>query len=44
LWLTPFLVVLLGAGIVFVRRRPPAVDAEDLSETEKARLRALTGN
>ena len=43
LWLTPLLVVLLGAGIVLVRRRP-AADAEDLSEPEKARLAALTDN
>jgi cytochrome c-type biogenesis protein CcmH len=44
LWLTPFLVVLLGAGIVLARRRPATTDAEDLSEPEKARLAALTDN
>jgi cytochrome c-type biogenesis protein CcmH len=44
LWLTPFLVVLLGAGIVLMRRRPPAADSDDLSEPEKARLAALTDN
>jgi cytochrome c-type biogenesis protein CcmH len=44
LWLTPFLVVLLGAGIVLLRRRPPASDPDDLSEPEKARLAALTDN
>jgi cytochrome c-type biogenesis protein CcmH len=44
LWLAPFLVVLLGAGILLVRRRPPAAEAEDLSEPEKARLAALTDN
>jgi cytochrome c-type biogenesis protein CcmH len=44
LWLTPFLVVLVGAGIVLMRRRPPAADSDDLSEPEKARLAALTDN
>ncbi len=45
LWLTPFLVILAGAGLVLVRRRRPATtDAEDLSEPEKARLAALTDN
>jgi hypothetical protein len=37
-------VVLLGAAVVLVRRRPPAGDAEDLTEPEKARLAALTDN
>jgi cytochrome c-type biogenesis protein CcmH len=44
LWLTPFLVVILGAGVVLLRRRPAATDADDLSEPEKARLAALTDN
>jgi cytochrome c-type biogenesis protein CcmH len=44
LWLSPFIVVLLGAGIVLARRRPTTADAEDLSEPEKARLAALTDN
>jgi cytochrome c-type biogenesis protein CcmH len=44
LWLTPFLVVVLGAGVVLLRRRPAATDADDLSEPEKARLAALTDN
>jgi cytochrome c-type biogenesis protein CcmH len=44
LWLTPFLVVVLGAGIVLLRRRPTTAEGEDLSEPEKARLAALTDN
>ncbi|HZC17099.1 MAG TPA: cytochrome c-type biogenesis protein [Caulobacteraceae bacterium] len=44
LWLTPFLVVVLGAGVVLVRRRPEALESDELSEPEKARLAALTDN
>ncbi len=44
LWLTPFVVILLGAAIVLVRRRPSSMDADELSEPEKARLAALTDN
>jgi cytochrome c-type biogenesis protein CcmH len=44
LWLTPFVVVLVGAGVVVARRRPPAVEGEDLSESEKTRLAALMDN
>jgi len=44
LWLTPFVVVLLGAGVVFLRRRPAPTEADDLTEPEKARLAALTEN
>jgi cytochrome c-type biogenesis protein CcmH len=41
LWITPFLVVALGAGVVLLRRRP-AADEQDLSQEEAARLAALT--
>lgn len=44
LWLTPFVVVLAGAGVVIARRRPAAKDADDLTEPEKARLAALIDN
>jgi cytochrome c-type biogenesis protein CcmH len=44
LWLTPFVVVLLGAGVVFLRRRPTRAETNELSEPEKARLAALTDN
>ncbi len=44
LWLTPFLIVALGAGALFVRRRPAASEGAELSEPEKARLAALTEN
>jgi cytochrome c-type biogenesis protein CcmH len=44
LWLTPFLVVILGAGVVFARRRPDPAEADELSEPEKARLAALIDN
>ena len=44
LWLTPFLVVALGAGIVLLRRRPAPPEPDDLTEPEKARLAALTDN
>ena len=46
LWLTPFLVVVIGAGVVFARRRSAtaAADADELSEPEKARLAAMLDN
>jgi cytochrome c-type biogenesis protein CcmH len=44
LWLTPFLVVIAGVGVVLVRRRPAAPENDELSEPEKARLAALTDN
>jgi cytochrome c-type biogenesis protein CcmH len=44
LWLTPFLVVVVGAGVVLARRRPAAAETDELSEPEKARLAALTDN
>ena len=46
LWLSPFLVVVIGAGVVFARCRPTtlAADADELSEPEKARLAALIDN
>jgi cytochrome c-type biogenesis protein CcmH len=44
LWLAPFLVVVLGAAVVLVRRRPAAAEADGLSEPEKARLAALIDN
>ncbi len=45
LWLTPFVVVAAGAGVILFRRRsrPDAAVAE-LSETESARLSALMDN
>jgi len=44
LWLSPFVVVLLGAGVVLLRRRPAPAETDDLTEPEKARLAALTDN
>jgi cytochrome c-type biogenesis protein CcmH len=44
LWLTPFVVVLAGAGVLFARGRPPIVDGEELSEPEKTRLATLMDN
>jgi cytochrome c-type biogenesis protein CcmH len=45
LWLTPFVVVLAGAGVILFRRRSrPAASADELSETESARLSALIDN
>jgi cytochrome c-type biogenesis protein CcmH len=44
LWLMPFLVVALGAGVVFLRRRSARSEPDDLTEPEKARLAALTDN
>jgi cytochrome c-type biogenesis protein CcmH len=44
LWISPFLVVALGAGFVLLRRRPVSQEIDELSEPEKARLAALTDN
>ena len=44
LWLTPFLVVVIGAGVVLVRRGPAPPESDELSEPEKARLATLTDN
>jgi cytochrome c-type biogenesis protein CcmH len=44
LWMMPFLVVALGAGVVFLRRRSTPSEPDDLTEPEKARLAALTDN
>ena len=45
LWLTPFVVVVAGAGVILFRRRSrPDAAAEDLSESERARLAALIDN
>ena len=44
LWLLPFLVVALGAGVVFLGRRSRPSVSDDLTEPEKARLAALTDN
>ncbi|MGI9168628.1 MAG: cytochrome c-type biogenesis protein [Caulobacteraceae bacterium] len=43
LWSAPFLVALLGAGLLVSRRRPPA-PPPDLSAEEEARLAALGGD
>ena len=44
LWLTPFVVVLVGAGVVISRRAPKPADGEELNDAEKARLKALMDN
>ncbi|HXQ12077.1 MAG TPA: cytochrome c-type biogenesis protein [Caulobacteraceae bacterium] len=45
LWLTPFVVVIAGAGVILFRRRsPPETAADDLSEAEMARLSTLIDN
>ena len=44
LWLTPFAVVLIGAGVVMARRSAKPADGEELNDAERARLAALTDN
>jgi cytochrome c-type biogenesis protein CcmH len=45
LWLTPFVVVVAGAGVILLRRRSrPDAAADDLSESERAHLSALIDN
>lgn len=41
LWLTPFAVVLLGGGYLWIKSRQPAVEAEGLSEEEQRALEAM---
>ena len=38
LWLTPFLVVLLGGGYIWIKSREPAVEAQGLTEEEQKAL------
>jgi cytochrome c-type biogenesis protein CcmH len=45
LWLTPFVVVVAGVGVILLRRRArPDAATDELSETERARLSALIDN
>jgi cytochrome c-type biogenesis protein CcmH len=41
LWLTPFAVILLGGGYLWIKSRQPAVEAEGLSEEEQKALEAI---
>lgn len=41
LWLTPFLLILLGGGYIWTRSRWPAAEAEGLTEDEQKALEAM---
>jgi len=41
LWIGPFAIVLVGAGLLFVRRRRAVPGDADLTEAEEAKLREL---
>jgi len=41
LWLTPFAVILLGGGYLWIKSRQPAVEAPGLTEEEQRALEAL---
>lgn len=41
LWLTPFLIAVLGGGVLLWRRRRNPVEVQDLTEEEEARLARL---
>ena len=41
LWLTPFLIALIGGGVFMVRARRAPVENDDLTEEEEARLARL---
>ena len=41
LWLTPFAVVLLGGGYLWIKSRQPAVEAQGLTEEEQQALEAI---
>ncbi len=41
LWLTPFAIVLLGGGYLWIKSRQPAVEAQGLSEDEQRALDAM---
>jgi len=43
LWLGPFAIVLVGAGLLFLRRRRAPADDGRLTEAEEAKLRELNG-
>ena len=38
LWLTPFLVVILGGGYIWIKSRQPAVEAQGLTDEEQKAL------
>ena len=44
LWVAPFAVVVIGGGVILVRRRRGRATADHLSESEEARLAGLSGN
>jgi len=41
LWLTPFALILLGGGYLWIKSRQPAVEAEGLTEEEQRALEAM---
>ena len=41
LWLTPFLLIVLGGGYIWFKSRQPAVEAEGLTEDEQRALEAM---
>ncbi|MEI9890098.1 MAG: cytochrome c-type biogenesis protein [Caulobacteraceae bacterium] len=41
LWLTPFAIVLLGGGYLWIKSRQPAVETQGLSEEEQRALDAI---
>ena len=41
LWLTPFAVVVLGGGYLWIKSRQPAVEAQGLTEEEQQALEAI---
>jgi cytochrome c-type biogenesis protein CcmH len=41
LWLTPFALIVLGGGYIWIRSRRPAVETADLTEEEQRALDAL---
>jgi cytochrome c-type biogenesis protein CcmH len=41
LWLTPFLLVALGGGYLWIRTRQPAIEADGLTEDEQRALEAM---
>jgi cytochrome c-type biogenesis protein CcmH len=41
LWLTPFVIILLGGGYLWIKSRQPAVEAPGLTEDEQQALAAM---
>ncbi len=44
LWLTPFLLIVLGGGYLWIKARDPAVEAQSLTEDEQCALDALASD